>query len=109
MFKQKLLCVFGMLAGILANISIYAAVTFNEDTGILLIPSVNVDQGLATYSATLQMSGAVHFPKTGDEFTVQEATPNAPLELVNVAYNTTSGIGYLPEISFPATQTLPLS
>ena len=105
MFKRKTLCVFGVLAGFLANTSTQAAATFNEDTGVLLIPAVDVDQGLATYSTTLQMSGTVHFPKEGDEFTVQNALAHVPSELINVAYNTASGVGYLPEISFTASSS----
>ncbi|MDD2815568.1 MAG: hypothetical protein PHP00_07485, partial [Thiotrichaceae bacterium] len=102
MFKRKISCIFGVLAGFLANTSAQAAAIFNEETGVLSVSSVDIDQGLATYSASLQMSGTVHFPKEGDEFTVQNAIANVPSELINVAYNTANGVGYLPEVSFTA-------
>jgi hypothetical protein len=83
---------------------VYAAATFNESSGVLFIPAVDVDRGQAAYSVTLQLTGTPALPKTGDEFIVQGATPNASLGLRNVSYTSSNGLAYFPEILFTTSQ-----
>jgi hypothetical protein len=81
-----------------------AAATYSDSTGVLFIPAVDVDQGQAAYSATLQLSSTPNPLKLGDEFTVQGAAPNASLGLLNAAYTSKAGTAYLPEVLFTTDQ-----
>ncbi len=81
-----------------------AAATFNESSGVLFVPAVDVDRGAGAYSVTLQLAGTPSVPKNGDEFVVQGAIPNAALGLRNVSYTSSNGLAYFPEILFTTSQ-----
>lgn len=96
------LCLFFILLCI--QTIVYAAATFNESTGTLFIPAVDVDRGQAAFSVTLQLAGVPTLPKAGDEFTLQGATPNASLGLRNVTYTSSNGLAYFPEMLVTTSQ-----
>ncbi len=85
-------------------ITAQAAATFNESSGILFIPALDVDYGQAAFSVTLRLANAPKLPQVGDEFIFAGATPNATLGLHNVTFTSINGLAYFPEMLLTTTQ-----